>query len=688
MSTFLSNLLPGLSFGSPLILAALVLLPAIWWLLRVTPPMARRVVFPPLRLLLGLKDTEETPARTPWWLLLFRIIAAALVIVALAEPLIGAPPPVGKSGPLVLFIDNGWTAARGWDARQTAINDALNTAARADRAIAIVTTSDPSNTSLLDAGTAGRIARELEPVSYIPDRLAAAKALAKARFPSRPEILWLSDGLEDGNARTTADLLAGAGSLRIFVEPLGKLALALRPPTNETNGFSVDVIRAETAGTREGDVAALGAREEDLAQAHFVFAEGKDVARAKVVLPLEVRSETARVAILNQESAGAVQLLDQGAARRAVGIVSAGTSESTQPLLSDVFYLERALTPYADLQKGTISDLLAKGPSVLILADVGKIAGADHDRVADFVGNGGVLIRFAGGRMTNDVDDLVPVKLRTVGRYLGGALAWAEPQHLAPFGDISPFNGLEIPSDVTVSRQILAEPSVELSDRTWARLADGTPLVTAQQRGRGWIVLVHVTASPAWSTLPLSGLYVGMLRRLLALSAGARPSAVANTVSLPAVETLDGFGRTRKPPAEVLPIHASDFAKATASRAHPPGLYGAQGAALALNAVTKDTALTPFGDLGHRVEAYAGARAIALGPMLLTTALVLILLDALLSLALRGHLSVPRRVFARQAAMLALAFLAMHGAAVRADDAFDQRAAIDTRLAYVVTGLS
>src|SRR5690348_3774135 len=179
MPSFLSNLLPGLSFGSPLILAALVLLPAIWWLLRVTPPVARRVVFPPLRLLLGLKDTEETPARTPWWLLLFRIIAAALIILALAEPMIGAPPPVGQTGPLVLFIDNGWPAAHAWDARQSAINDALNTATRSGRAITIVTTSDPSNTSLLDAGTAGRIARELQPVPYVPNRLAAAKALAK-----------------------------------------------------------------------------------------------------------------------------------------------------------------------------------------------------------------------------------------------------------------------------------------------------------------------------------------------------------------------------------------------------------------------------------------------------------------------------------------------------------------------------
>ncbi|MBV9540255.1 MAG: BatA domain-containing protein, partial [Alphaproteobacteria bacterium] len=106
--------LSGLSFGTPLILWALAALPAIWFLLRVTPPLPRRVVFPPLRLLLGLRATEETPARTPWWLLLLRLIAAALMIVALAEPIFGKPPEIAGNGPVVLFVDNGWTAAANW----------------------------------------------------------------------------------------------------------------------------------------------------------------------------------------------------------------------------------------------------------------------------------------------------------------------------------------------------------------------------------------------------------------------------------------------------------------------------------------------------------------------------------------------------------------------------------------------
>ena len=55
-----------ISFGTPLILAALRVLPMLWWLLRVTPPLPRRTLFPPLRLLRGLEDEEQAPAATPW----------------------------------------------------------------------------------------------------------------------------------------------------------------------------------------------------------------------------------------------------------------------------------------------------------------------------------------------------------------------------------------------------------------------------------------------------------------------------------------------------------------------------------------------------------------------------------------------------------------------------------------------
>src|SRR6266568_3561790 len=104
--------LGSLAFASPWILTALAALPVIWWLLRVTPPAPRRVAFPPLRLLQGLATREETPARTPPWLLALRLLAAGLIIVALAEPHWGGEKADAGGGPLVLFIDNGWPAAQ------------------------------------------------------------------------------------------------------------------------------------------------------------------------------------------------------------------------------------------------------------------------------------------------------------------------------------------------------------------------------------------------------------------------------------------------------------------------------------------------------------------------------------------------------------------------------------------------
>src|ERR1700761_9426786 len=106
------SLLAQLSFGAPWVLAALAALPALWWLLRVTPPQPRNILFPPLRFLLGLKNEEQTPAKTPWWLLLLRLLAAALLIVALADPLLGRAPKLTNAGPRVLVVDNGWTAAK------------------------------------------------------------------------------------------------------------------------------------------------------------------------------------------------------------------------------------------------------------------------------------------------------------------------------------------------------------------------------------------------------------------------------------------------------------------------------------------------------------------------------------------------------------------------------------------------
>src|SRR5262249_42607886 len=157
----------SLAFVSPWLLVALGALPIIWWLLRVTPPAPRRIAFPAIRLLIGLVPREETPARTPLWLILLRIALAALVILAVAHPLLNPQARLGSTGPIILVIDDGWAASRNWPARQSAANDLLAEAEREDRQVVLVTTapaaSDQQAAAVLRAADARAAVQALRP---------------------------------------------------------------------------------------------------------------------------------------------------------------------------------------------------------------------------------------------------------------------------------------------------------------------------------------------------------------------------------------------------------------------------------------------------------------------------------------------------------------------------------------------
>ena len=109
----------ALAFLNPWLLAALATLPIIYWLLRTVPPSPHQVTFPPTRILVGLENQEKTPAASPWWLTLIRLLAAALLIFALAEPVLNPSreAALDGTGPVAIVIDNGWASASRWDER-------------------------------------------------------------------------------------------------------------------------------------------------------------------------------------------------------------------------------------------------------------------------------------------------------------------------------------------------------------------------------------------------------------------------------------------------------------------------------------------------------------------------------------------------------------------------------------------
>ncbi len=695
-----------LAFTQPWVLLALAGLPLIWLLLRVTPPAPRRLRFPAIRLLFGLKPPEETAARTPLWLILLRMAIAALVIAALARPLLNPATQLSGSGPLMLVIDDGWAAARHWAARRATLHGLLDQAERESRAVVVLTTAPdalerpPAASGLLSAAQARRLLQGLEPKPWPVDRAAALAAIEDLELPGSAHVVWLSDGLDDGALAALAERLQRFGRLDLLRDERAALARLVLPPASEGLALVARVRRASAAGE---DIATVVASAEDgtlVARAQLTFADGESEAEARIELPVELRNRIARLAIEGENTAGAVHLLDERWRRRPVGLVSSGPLDDAHPLLSELYYLSRGLEPYTELRRGAVGELLRRELAVLVLPDAGALLQEDRERLEAWVERGGMLLRFAGPRLAEGsaarrvegADPLLPVRLRGGDRSLSGVLTWGTPARLAPFEAGSPFAGLAIPDDVLIRRQVLAEPSLDLGERTWARLSDGTPLVTAARRGEGWVVLVHTTANTDWSNLPLSGLFVQALRRLVAMSQGVRAEGIGER-ALPPIETLDGFGLLGAPAATTLALEPAAAAEGRIGPRHPPGYYGTEGVRRAHNLGAAEPPLKAIDSVpaGVTLGLYAGARETDLKPWLLAAALGLTLVDLLIALALRGLLGGTARLGPAALALAALLSgdpaLAQSGGESATDDARALLATLQTRLAYVRTGV-
>jgi Domain of unknown function (DUF4159)/Aerotolerance regulator N-terminal len=696
-----------LAFTEPLLLIGLVSLPVLWWLLRVMPPRPRRIEFPPTRLLFDIAPREETPSRTPWWLTALRLLAAALVILAAAGPIWN--PQTGLAGskaPLMILFDDGWSAASSWDTRIKAADELIANADGDRRAIALVPLSEPNrDTTLMRAGAARVALRQLAPKPYSIERvetLATVDRFLKATGDC--EIAWLSDSVDTGRGE---EFLQGLGktigdrTLTVF-EGGTPSPLALVAAENAAAKMIVKVLRTDS-GIAVGTVRALDQKGSPIGEARYTFGPQDRETDATFDLPVELRNDITRLEISGERSAGAVQLLDKRWRRRAIGIVSGATSETAQPLLAPTFYLTRALAPFADVRladKGApqqgIAQFLDQKLPMIILADVGTIAPEIRERLNAWVDQGGVLVRFAGPRLAQAEDDLVPVKLRKGGRTLGGSLTWEKPQHLSAFTADGPFAGVAVPKDVTVSRQVLAEPDAVLATKSWASLEDGTPLVTGEHRGKGVVSLFHVSADMRWSDLPMSGTFVEMLRRIVDMSGytskpGAGVAGEASTETVAPLHILDGFGAFGPPPSTAKPLSADYRDRATTD--HPPGFYGLAEGPLAVNTLAAADRIAPLNtaSLRARHATYTNAEPRDLRGWLLSASLTLFLVDAIIVALLGGGLAALLRRRAA-AAVLAIGLILaglLSPAPSRADSAADDfamKAVSQTRLAYVVTG--
>ncbi len=677
-----SIIIGPVTFLAPLALLGLLALPIIWWVLKITPPKPLLQIFPPLRLLADINKEEDMPNATPPWLLIFRLLMGALLAVALANPIL-FKPDIETNRPLALIIDNGWEAAGNWSAVITEAEALVEQAVSENQMVAILRTVDirgENAAGFIPAAEALKSIRSLQVTPFEPERLAVAQQM-KGLDLSTADILWLSDGVDFGDADEFRATLQSGGDQKIYTPSSAFSALLAGDITETANGFRATWHRTDTVSLRALNIVALNSQGRILARAEISFLPGKASTEAEFILPSELRN---RVSLLKPEgfaSAGAVKLLDDSWGRPLVGLLK-GSDANTQPLLSEWHYIEEAIKPSADIYKGDLDELLAVSPGIIFMTDRARL---ESPALTKYVEDGGMLVRFAGPKLAKRSDELLPVLLRTGGRDIGGALAWEEPQGLDAFSEDSPFFGLSVREDIVVRKQILATPGAETDINTWARLADGSPVITSGTRGLGRVVLFHITAGPDWSTLPLSGLYVQMLDRLLPLARSTSSPIINNTNGdWTAERTLDGYGNLQSPPLTTVTIADAEFAVAKPNHDHPPGLYRQGLRRQALNTVGRVEDYTALSTSGIGQAVYGGRKPKSLSGSLLGILALMMAFDVAMSLLASGRL--------RGASMQSSAALVLATIIFIPIDSYAQsnaeNDALGLHLGYVLTGNS
>jgi len=381
----------GITFLAPLVLIGLIVLPIVWWILRISPPKPREQVFPPLRILEGVQAEEETPAGTPLWLLIFRLLMVALAVFALAQPIFQSQKTDTQKRPAI-FIDQSVFSAPVWE---DIIDEAerLSRSAQRDNLEVSLVLSESEPLGFFPAREALETLKSLQPVNY-------SSALDLSNPPENTDIYVLSSGLSTSEAQSLP-------SSAVIFKPAVNPVIIPGEVRETAQGFDSDWYRPSKQSDLIHTIEAIGAGGGVISAEELRFTPGANLGTVSFNLPAQLRSRVARLRVSGARSAASVKLLDDSFGRPLVGVLRAN-ADTSSPLLTEPFYAKQALLPFADVFEGDQDALLPLKPSILVMSDSQR---NDDEAIRAFVEEGGVLIRFAGPRLAKRPDELLPVSL-------------------------------------------------------------------------------------------------------------------------------------------------------------------------------------------------------------------------------------------------------------------------------------
>lgn len=698
------SLFTALSFTSPLILMALLGLPLVWYLLRLNPPQPQRIILPTIRFLYDTKTPPPKPLTPPLWLLILRSLIFLLLVFAFAQPIFKRNDLSIQNQTVLIIHDDYYIAGIDWQKRMSVLSGLLTDLDSAQNKILYIDGRIEDNLPdfSLMPNLASDIRMSLEKATPRPvdnDYKIFFERLENAQQHNISQIFWLTDPFNGLEKERMKNWLSSIAPTEVIIfNPVQPIELLYNARVDESRMvFEVGFLKLAQQNISEQIPVSLINSSGQIIHSGFLQNPSREDPGQQALeigfdVPPAFLNDVIAARIGHTPHAGAVFLNQGDWVRPPVGLVTNLTLNNERPYISETYYLRRALEKYSEIKQGDIQGLIEdKSVSIIIWPDIFPLSPADISAVEEWVENGGVLIQFASEHpdVYSNNQSLMPVRLRAANRALDGTLSWDEPQRLTSWGaSNSPFNGLAIPADVTIQKQVMAVPELSLLEKSWAVLEDGTPLVTAMRKEQGWTILFHITPTASWSNLPLSGLFENMFERLIKLNRQRGfNETIATAENYQLAQKITGFGQIQNLSSQMQNnINASvQFNRETKpSYETPAGLYRSSMNSFALNLGPSLLHQNVFDFTASQIELRdADFRGnISFFPYLLLLALLLIILD-MIALSMLHKFSRRIAVFLLCAGLI---FASINSVQAQTSDEDLIKFSITTHLAYFKTG--
>ncbi len=525
-----------MSFLTPLFLVGLAGL-AIPIILHLIQKERKNVVqFPSLMFLRRIPYQSVQRRRIRhWFLLLMRLAALALIVMAFARPFLRRTELVaGATGAreVVVLLDRSYSMGYGgkWAQALAAAQSAINGLNASDRG-SIVLFSSTTEVALRSAADKGRLLAAVAGVQpaagstkYGPALKLAGSILSESALPRREAILitdFQRGGWQGGEG---VKLPEGALLTPVAITDSGKVNLAVVPVSLQQSEFQNQQRVAVTSGA---------VNHTDSPQTVDVALEigGRAIQTRRVSVGARGSASTSfdPVTIADRNVRASVRLADDALASDNVFhfvvspqdplVVVIGERSGAERNAS--LYLARALavseTPRIEARVRSADSLspddLAKA-AVVVLNDA-PIAQTTADRLKSFVERGGGLFLAMGERASwpASADILPGVPGPRVDRTRGPAARLGALEYGHPLLEVfrGPRTGDFASARFYSYRSVTAAPNVQ----TLARFDDGQPALLERRVGTGRVLMWMSTLDTSWSDLALKPVFVPFVHRAL-----------------------------------------------------------------------------------------------------------------------------------------------------------------------------